>query len=59
VIQEWDGHGNGRDEMQTFGQKPWGKRPHARPRHRWEDAIKMDLQKNMAVRYKLDSPGTV
>jgi hypothetical protein len=24
--------------------KPEGKRPLARPRHRWEDNIKMDLQ---------------
>ena len=24
--------------------KPEGKRPPARPRHRWEDNIKMDLQ---------------
>ena len=24
--------------------KPEGKRPHWRPRHRWEDNIKMDLQ---------------
>jgi len=25
--------------------KPVGKRPLTRPRHRWEDNIKMDLQK--------------
>ena len=25
--------------------KPEGKRPLGRPRHRWEDTIKMDLQK--------------
>jgi len=25
--------------------KPEGKRPFGRPRHRWEDNIKMDLQK--------------
>jgi hypothetical protein len=25
--------------------RPDGKRPFGRPRHRWEDAIKMDLQK--------------
>jgi hypothetical protein len=24
--------------------KPEGKRPHGRPRRRWEDNIKMDLQ---------------
>jgi hypothetical protein len=24
--------------------KPKGKRPHERPRHRWEDGIRMDLR---------------
>jgi len=24
--------------------KPEGKRPHGRPRHRWEDDVEMDLQ---------------
>jgi hypothetical protein len=24
--------------------KPEGKRPHGRPRHRWEDGIRMDLK---------------
>jgi len=31
--------------MQDFGGKPDGKRPLGRPRSRWEDNIKMDLQK--------------
>jgi len=30
--------------MQGFGGKPEGKRPLGRPRRRWEDNIKMDLQ---------------
>jgi len=30
--------------IQGFGGKPEGKRPLGRPRHRWEDNIKMDLQ---------------
>jgi hypothetical protein len=30
--------------IQGFGEKPEGKRPLGRPRHRWEDTIKMDLQ---------------
>jgi hypothetical protein len=35
----------GRGEVHTsFGVKPQGKRPLGRPRHRWEDSIKMDLQ---------------
>jgi hypothetical protein len=28
----------------VFVVKSEGKRPHGRPRHRWEDNIKMDLQ---------------
>jgi len=30
--------------IQGFGGAPEGKRPLVRPRHRWEDNIKMDLQ---------------
>jgi hypothetical protein len=30
--------------------KPEGKRPLGRPRHRWEDNIKMDLQEVWGVR---------
>jgi len=30
--------------IQGFVGKPEGKRPLGRPRHRWEDNIKMDLQ---------------
>jgi len=30
--------------VQGFGGKPGGKRPLGRPRRRWEDNIKMDLQ---------------
>jgi hypothetical protein len=26
--------------------KPEGKRPHERPRHRWEDGIRMDLNRD-------------
>jgi hypothetical protein len=31
--------------IQSFGGKPEGKRPLGRHRHRWEDNIKMNLQK--------------
>ena len=31
--------------VQGFGTRPEGKRPLGRPRRRWEDNIKMDLQK--------------
>ena len=30
--------------IQGFGGKPEGKRPLGRPRRRWEETIKMDLQ---------------
>ena len=37
----------GREErsIQGFGGKTEGKRTFGRPRHRWKDNIKMDLQK--------------
>jgi hypothetical protein len=35
----------GRVNMLTgFSRKPEGRRPLGRPRHRWEDSIKMDLR---------------
>jgi hypothetical protein len=44
----WAGHvvhmGEGRDVHRILVGKPEGKRPLGRPRHRWEDNIKMDLQ---------------
>jgi len=36
--------GKGRDVHKVLVGKPEGKRPLERPRHRWEDNIKMDLQ---------------
>jgi len=36
--------GNGRDVYRVLVRKPEGKRPLGRPRHRWEDNIKMVLQ---------------
>jgi len=45
----WVGHvarvGKGRGMYRVMVGKPEGKRPLGRPRHRWEDNIKMDLQK--------------
>jgi hypothetical protein len=32
------------DSIQRFGGKPEGMRPIGRPRHRWDDNIKMKLQ---------------
>jgi len=37
--------------------KPEGKRPLERPRHRWEDSIKTDLQEVGCVGYGLDRAG--
>jgi hypothetical protein len=33
-----------RNEYRIFVEKPGGKKPLRRPRHRWEDYIKMDLK---------------
>ena len=35
---------NVRIKYRVLVEKPEGKRPLGRPRHRWEDNIKMDLQ---------------
>jgi hypothetical protein len=44
----WVGHvarmGEGRGLYRILVEKPGGKRPLGRPRRRWEDNIKMDLQ---------------
>ena len=44
----WAGHvarmGEGRGVRRVLVGKPEGKRPLRRPRHRWENNIKMDLQ---------------
>ena len=44
----WAGHvarmGEDRGVQRALVGKPEGKRPLGRPRHRWEDNIKMDLQ---------------
>jgi hypothetical protein len=36
-------HGRGEKSVQGLCGKPEGKRPLGRPRHRWEDGIRMDL----------------
>jgi len=44
----WAGHvarmGEGRDVYRVLVGKPEGRRPLDRPRHRWKDNIKIDLQ---------------
>jgi len=37
-------YGGGEGRVQGCGGKPEGRRPLVRPRRRWEDIIKMDLQ---------------
>ena len=39
------GMGEGRDVYRILVGKPEGKRPLGKPRRKWEDNIKMDLQK--------------
>ena len=39
--------------------KPEGKRPLGRPRRRWEDNIKMDIQEMGCGRHGLDRIGSV
>jgi hypothetical protein len=36
--------GEGRNVYRVFVGKPEGRRPLGRPRHRWKDGIKMDLE---------------
>jgi hypothetical protein len=38
--------------------KPEGKTPLARPRCRWEDNIKVDIQENCYVGYGMDRAGS-
>jgi hypothetical protein len=45
---KWEGHvesvGEGRGVQRVLFWKPEGKRPLGRPRRRWEDNIKTDIQ---------------
>jgi hypothetical protein len=47
-IMRWEGHiarmGEGRGVCRILVGRPDGRRPLGRPRHRWEDNIKMNLQ---------------
>ena len=53
----WAGHvermGESRGVYGVLVEKPKGKRPLGRPRHRWEDNIKIDIQE-VDWRYGLD-----
>ena len=58
----WAGHvacmGDRRGIYRVSVGKPEGKRPPGRPRHRWEDCIKMDLQEVGCGGYGLDQAGS-
>jgi hypothetical protein len=43
-MREFSAYGEGRGVYRVTAEKPEGKRPLGRPRHRWEDNIKADLQ---------------
>jgi hypothetical protein len=52
----WMGHvafmGEGRGVYRALVRRPKGKRPLGRPRHRWEDNIKMDFREIWIDRVK-------
>jgi hypothetical protein len=58
----WAGHvarmGQGLNVYTVLVGKPEGKRPLGRPRHRWEDGIKMDLREIGLGGCGVDSPGS-
>ena len=58
----WAGHvarmGEGRGVYSILAGKPEGKRPLGRPRHGWEDNIKMGLQEVGCGGYGLDRAGS-
>ena len=54
VARMWEDRGVHR----ALGGKPEGKRPLGRPRRRWEDNIKMDLQEVGGGRWGLDGVGS-
>jgi hypothetical protein len=51
-MEEW------RDVYRVLGGKPEGMRPLGRPRNRWEDNIKMDLQEVGCGGHGLDRAGS-
>ena len=52
------GMGKGRVVHRVLVGKPEGERPMGRPRRRWEDIIKMDLQEVGGVLWGLDGVGS-
>jgi len=58
----WAGHvacmGEGSSVYRVLVGKPEGKRPLGRPRHKWEDNIKRDLQEVGMLGCGLDQAGS-
>jgi hypothetical protein len=58
----WAGHeilmGKERKVYRVFVGKPEGKRPLGRPRHKWEDGIRMDLRDTGRGKCGLDPVGS-
>ena len=58
----WAGHvarvGEGKDVYSVLVGQSEGKRPLGRPKRRWEDNIKMDVQEVGCGGYKLDRAGS-
>jgi hypothetical protein len=50
--------GEGRNVYRVLVGKPEGNRPLGRPRRRWEDGIKMDLEEIGWGGCRVDSPGS-
>ena len=61
-INRWAGHvasmGEARGTYRVLVGKPHGRRPLGRPRHRWVDNIRTDLQEVGCELYGLDWPGS-
>ena len=55
----YSAYGGGERHVQMLVGKPEGKRPLGRPRHRWENNIKMDLQEVGCGGYGLDRMNAV
>jgi hypothetical protein len=59
---KWAGHvariGEERELYKVLVGKPEGKRPLGRPRHRWEDGIRMDLREIVLGGCGLDPTGS-
>jgi len=55
---EWNELDQDRDMWRAIVRRPEGKRPLGRPRRRWEDNIKMDLQEVGCGRHGLDWAGS-